>query len=84
MVLEVNRKQVVVPREVVELAAERPMLWTVVARDLGESTGEQTDGPALGPLYGVCPNCLTRAPVTRAQVELRCPGCDLTFAVDWG
>lgn len=81
VVLSVAGKPHRVMRVAVTLAEQRPPVWSVVRRD-----PRVPGAPAVrevGDLYGVCPNCLHRAPLTTKDLELRCPRCNHLFGVDW-
>lgn len=78
-VLEVNQQPAAVPLEVLEIRTERPQRWTVVALPR-----DAVDIPfSWGSRYVVCPNCSTRAPITREVPALRCPSCSGVFEIAW-
>ncbi|MGD2135033.1 MAG: hypothetical protein PVF27_02690 [Gemmatimonadales bacterium] len=70
-----------VMRGSVTLADDRPPVWSVVRQQA--STSSAPAARQMGELYGVCPNCLYRAPLTDKDLELRCRQCNQLFAVDW-
>ena len=83
VVLYVNREHIRVDRGCVELAAKRPMMWSVVRRDPGEFEADKVRGLDLGEIYGICPSCLSRASLKPEDTELQCPRCELEFNIDW-
>ncbi|HEV8303343.1 MAG TPA: hypothetical protein VGQ25_00160 [Gemmatimonadales bacterium] len=78
-VIEVNRKPVKVLKAVLEIQRRPPLRWTVVPKPGRSKSGEVQ----LGPTYGVCPNCRTRAPLKPKAREMDCPHCKGSFAVAW-
>jgi hypothetical protein len=78
-VIEVNRKPVRVLKAVLEIQQRPPLRWTVVPKPAGSKSGDAE----LGPTYGVCPNCRTRAPLKPRATEMDCPRCKGSFVVAW-
>jgi hypothetical protein len=78
-VIEVNRQPVRVVKAFLEIQKRPPLRWTVVPKPA------QTKRAAaeLGPTYGVCPSCRTRAPLKPKAREMDCPHCKGSFAVAW-
>lgn len=75
VVLDVSGRAVRVDRSCVTVAASRPLMWSVVREDPPQSH--------LGARYGVCPNCVARAPLNGDETELSCAACGFAFPVDW-
>ena len=73
--LDVGGTPFVVDRSCVAMALSRPSAWSVVRDD--------PPNEVLGPVYGVCPACFERAPLTGTESEKECPACRGTFAVNW-
>lgn len=78
-VLDVNQKQVSVPRAYLQVVPGRPERWSVVPRPRNSVRLPAT----WGSRYAVCPNCRARAPLGRPAVTLRCPKCNGVFDVGW-
>src|SRR5437879_9634871 len=78
-VVDVNRKQVALPRGSVKLRTARPKAWSIVprprdARRLPETWAEK---------YAVCPRWRNRAELAAKPPVLRCGRCDGIFWVGW-
>ena len=58
-VLEVNRRQVTVPRSFLQILPFRPTTWSVITR----LPNAQHPPASWGSTYGVCPSCSARAPL---------------------
>jgi hypothetical protein len=78
-IIEVNRKPVAVPKAFLEIQQRPPLRWSVVPRP----EGARRVPAELGPQYGVCPYCRTRAPLKPRAREQACPHCKGEFAVAW-
>ena len=78
-VIEVNRRPVTVLRAMLELNPRPPLRWTVVPRP----RNARRVPAELGPQYGVCPYCRTRAPLKPRAREQACPHCKGEFGVAW-
>lgn len=77
--LDVNRRQVPVPRASLKFVSAPPQYWTIVVRPHGARSL-----PALwGDKYAVCPGCRNRAQLKGAPQSMRCPRCERTFRVAW-
>ena len=77
VVVEVNRKEVRVPRRYLQFADQPAQMWAVVER--AESSGR---GPrSLGSRYAVCPSCRERVPLAGRPANMRCPRCNGLFAI---
>ncbi|HYX81229.1 MAG TPA: hypothetical protein VE714_02475 [Gemmatimonadales bacterium] len=78
-VIEVNRRKVSVLRAWLEIRDRPPQRWAVVE-------GSKENGKAPPPLrgmYGVCPNCRTRAPLPKRARAHGCGKCGQEFEIDW-
>ena len=78
-VIEVNRRKVSVLRAWLEIRDRPPQRWAVVE-------GSKENGKAPPPLrgiYGVCPNCRTRAPLPKRARVHGCGKCGQEFEIDW-
>ena len=79
VVLDVHGKLTAVPRSSVEIIPTPPTRWTVVPRP-----SQSARLPAAwGAVYGVCPNCRTRARLEPRAASMRCPKCNGFFDVGW-
>jgi hypothetical protein len=77
--LDVNRRQVPVPRGSLKFVTTPPRYWSVVVRP------HDAKGLAAlwGDKYAVCPECRNRAQLKGAPHHMRCPRCERTFRVAW-
>ena len=78
-VIEVNRRKVSVLRAWLEIRDRPPQRWAVVE-------GSKENGKAPPPLrgmYGVRPNCRTRAPLPKRARAHGCGKCGQEFEIDW-
>lgn len=78
-VVDVNQKQLPVPRYALEVVTTPPKRWTVVPapRKAVKLTRE------FMPSYAVCPNCRERQPLRHRGRTLRCDRCRGTYEIDW-
>ncbi len=77
--VDVERERLLIPREVLEFAAERPAVWAVVLH----SRESVSFPPRYGRNFAVCPNCRSRqVPIGRPNM-LRCQQCNGLFEVGW-
>lgn len=78
-ILKVGQRSMSVPRELLQIEAFRPPVWSVVPRPY-----DAIDRPlAWGSRYGVCPGCQARMPLRREQRRLQCSRCGETQKIDW-
>jgi hypothetical protein len=78
-VLDVNRRQVTVPRVAVQIVPVRPERWSVVPRP-----PDAVNLPlSWGSRYAVCPGCNDRAALKGQLSELLCSRCHGVFPVAW-
>jgi len=79
VVVDVNRKQVRVPRRNLELSEQPASRWTVI-----ETGSASVRVPkAMSVRYAVCPGCRERVPLGDQTTNLRCPKCNGLFDVAW-
>jgi hypothetical protein len=79
VVVQVNGRQKSVPLRHMEITADRPTRWTVVA-----NAGNADLIPrfwAKG--YAVCPNCTYRQLILGRPQAMRCDDCEGLFEVAW-
>lgn len=84
LVLEVQHRDVMVPRRLLELRRRRPGKFTVVyrtARDPNPARGADHD---LGRTYVVCPASGHRLPLTGRPPTMECPRCSYWGKIAWG
>jgi hypothetical protein len=82
--VDVNRRNVPVPRDLVELAGDAPERWSVVMWKEEENGAVRASDSEYGKMYGVCPRCRARQKFSPPGVaEMACPECGGEFAVDW-
>jgi len=78
-VLDVARREVIVPREYLQIRPTPPHRWTVVQRP----RDAQRVPAHWGGHYGVCPNCRARSPLAGRPPKLRCDRCNGLYDVAW-
>ena len=83
VVLDVNRDNRPVNRSSLEFTEERPTKWSVVKRDPAAGAAQRASDAKLGLVYGVCPNCSSRAPLARDSLKETCSRCSTESEVDW-
>ena len=77
VVIEVNRRTVTVPKELLQIRPTRPDEWAVVRRPL-----DAVDLPlGWGDRYAVCPGCGARAPLGGTASRMRCTRCGGEFEI---
>jgi hypothetical protein len=84
VLVDVARRNVPIPRALVEVSDRRPSRWSVVRWDPSEAGAKRlsTDGHAM--IYAVCPECRGRAKFEGTKPQrMQCPECDGEFEVDW-
>jgi hypothetical protein len=79
VVVDVNQKQIRVPRQQLHLAEQPTTLWTIVERAKVSPRSPR----ALGTKYVVCPSCRERVPLEGKPLNMRCPKCNGLFEIDW-
>ncbi len=84
VLVDVARRNVPIPRALVEVSDERPSRWSVVRWDPSEAGAKRlsTDGHAM--IYAVCPECRSRTNFDEAKPQrMTCSDCGGEFEVDW-
>ncbi len=84
VVIDVRGKKVAVAKRFLEVRPERPRSFTVVWHSR-ESVArlQETVGPDVPRIYGVCPSCAQRVRIFEGQSEGRCAGCGHRGIVAW-
>jgi hypothetical protein len=79
VLLDVNRRQVPVPRASLKIVSTAPRVWSIVPlpRDA------KGLAPQWGDKYAVCPECRQRARLKGSPETMRCPRCERVFRVEW-
>lgn len=84
VVLDVRRKNVLVPRSMVDIAQSKPEKWSVVQWQESQLEARRVSEMNLGLTYGVCPACGDRAPLDPPDAKrMTCEHCGGEFEVDW-
>ncbi len=84
VVLDVNKKNIPVPRDLLELREERPAMWSVVEWADRQRGAHQATRANYGHVYAVCPSCKARCRLEPSDAqEMVCPNCGGEFGVDW-
>jgi hypothetical protein len=79
VVLDVNRRARIVPRDGVQIAVTPPRRWSIVPRP----PDAVRVPPQWGDWYALCPSCRNRASVKGHPNTLRCPRCAGVFQIEW-
>ena len=80
VVLDVARRNVAIPRDLLKISPHRPERFSVVRRS-PSNLGGKSDDTAIA--YAVCPVSSTRAPLSGHPERIECPSCGHRGAVDW-
>lgn len=84
IVLDVQKNNVAVPRDMLVLSEVRPSMWTVVEWQDTQRGAQRAIEENHGLTYVVCPACQSRADMAPADTpHLRCAHCNGAYTVDW-
>jgi hypothetical protein len=84
VVLDVQKNNVPVPRDMVVVVEEPPRQWTVVQWQESQRGAQRASERNQSLTYAVCPNCRSRNDLQPADApRLRCQVCDGSYDVDW-
>ena len=83
IVLDIARRTVPVPRDLVEITREAPVQFSVVYRSLDDHNPARGTPGDVGLTYAVCPSSSTRVPLAGQPEHLECPSCGQLHPVDW-
>lgn len=84
VVLDVNKKNIPVPRDLLDVRQQRPALWSVVEWQDRQRGSDRATEANLGSVYAVCPACKARSQLEPADAQhMVCPKCGGDFEVDW-
>lgn len=79
VVLDVNHRPCIVPRDGVQIAGTPPRRWSIVPRP----PDAVRVPPQWGDWYALCPSCRNRASVKGQLNTLRCARCEGVFQIAW-
>jgi hypothetical protein len=79
VVLDVHHEPRSVSSQLVHIAPEKPMRWSVVRRP----DDSVTMPPSWGVRYAVCPHCQSRAELMSMSDQMWCESCRGVFPIDW-
>ncbi len=80
VVLEIARRNVAIPRDLLQISPDRPERFSVVRRSPSNLGGKSDDSAST---YAVCPVSGTRVPLLGHPESIECPSCGHRGAVDW-
>ena len=83
VVLGIARRNVPVPRDLVEITREAPQQFCVVRRSPEDHNPARGTPDDVGSMYVVCPSSGTRVPLAGEPDQLECPSCGELHPVDW-
>ena len=80
VVLDVARRNVAIPRNLLQISTRRPERFSVVSRSPSILGGKSRDSASP---YAVCPVSSTRVLLSGHPESIECPSCGHRGAVDW-
>ncbi len=80
VVLNIARRNVAIPRDLLQISPRRPERFSVVPRSPSKLSGKSDDSAST---YAVCPVSATRVPLLGHPESIECPSCGHRGAVDW-
>lgn len=83
VVLDLRNRTVVIPRLNLQISYERPICFSIVAKDPDDPNPVQGTPQDLGLQYAVCPLSHTRVRLHGHPEFLECPECHCQFPIDW-
>ncbi len=85
VVLDVARRNVAMPRDLLQISQQRPEQFSVVARSPGYHSEERgiSDDVGAPARYAVCPMSATRVQFSGHPEQLECPRCGHRGRVNW-
>jgi hypothetical protein len=84
VIIDVSKKNIPVDRKSIQLADDKPTLWSVVDWPPGKPVPQRMTEQNLPRTYGVCPYCRSRSSgLGREVLELQCVECGAVAKVDW-
>ena len=84
IVLDVQKHNVPVPRDMLVLSEEQPAKWTVVQWQESQRGAQRASERNQSLTYAVCPACQTRSNLNPPDTpRLKCERCNGAYTVDW-
>ena len=83
VVLSIDKRNVTVPRYLLEIRKERPTRFTVVYRPEKDPNPVRGTVADLGSRYAVCPSSRSRVRLSARTVQLECRHCGHRGEVAW-
>ena len=80
VVLDIARRNVAIPRDLLQISLQRPERFSVVPRSPSKLSGNSDDSAST---YAVCPVSGTRVPLSGHLESIECPSCGHRGSVDW-
>ncbi len=80
LVLDIARRNVAIPRDLLQISPHQPERFSVVPRSPGKLSGKSDDSAST---YAVCPVSGTRVWLSGHPKSIECPSCGHRGAVDW-
>ena len=80
VVLDIARRNVAIPRDLLQISPLRPERFSVVPRSPSKRRGKSDDSSST---YAVCPVSGTRVGLSGHPDSIECPSCGHRGAVDW-
>jgi hypothetical protein len=80
VILEIARRNVAIPRDLLQISSDRPERFSVVRRSPSNLGGKSDDSAST---YAVCPVSGTRVPLSGHPESIECPSCGHRGSVDW-
>ena len=80
VVLDIARRNVAIPRDLLQISPHRPERFSVVPRSLSKLSEKSDDSASI---YAVCPVSGTRVRLSGYPDSIECPSCGHRGAVDW-
>ncbi len=80
VVLDIARRNVAIPSDLLQISPHRPEGFSVVPRSLSKLSEKSDDSASI---YAVCPVSGTRVRLSGYPDSIECPSCGHRGAVDW-
>ena len=81
--LDVGRRNVAVPRTMLQIRRHLPDRFSLVVREPSESNPKRDTPEDMGTTYAVCPSSRSRIPISGHPDWLECPVCGYRYEVGW-
>jgi hypothetical protein len=84
LVVDVAKKNVLVPRDAVDLSEAPPKAWSVVVWKERDPGVRRVSDAGFALRYVVCPTCRGRVELPDGEPErMTCPSCNGDYGFDW-